>query len=222
MQTIAPITSPAHPAISSLACALLHPKSTSCLTAFLHQSLLSIPPLTRFLTKVFLALSLLKLKTFLLQPISAINYLSRRVLASTALLSTSIGMAWGTICLFNSILPRSVLPTQRFYLSGALAGLPFAFASGVTQRSHSLYFFRLAVDSAWKVGVKRGLWRGYKGGDLCLIVVSWALIGSILEGRPNSVPGSGIRKVLAWLKGDGFTDPTEKRSRRKNMKINTE
>ncbi|EDN04429.1 conserved hypothetical protein [Histoplasma mississippiense (nom. inval.)] len=208
LQSISAVTSSAHPSISSLSCALLHSKSPSCLTASLHQYLLSIPLLARFLTKVYLILSLLKFKTFIHQPILAINGVCMKILSRTAILSTALGTAWGSVCLFNSFLPCSLLPTQRFYLSGALAGLPFAFA-GNGNRSMFLYFFRIAVDSAWKVGTKRGVWRGGKGGDLFVFVASWALIGVLLEKNPGAVDGAGLRKIFAWLRGDGFVDLVE-------------
>ncbi|EER40259.1 conserved hypothetical protein [Histoplasma capsulatum H143] len=208
LQSISAVTSSAHPSISSLSCALLHSKSPSCLTASLHQYLLSIPLLARFLTKVYLILSLLKFKTFIHQPILAINGVCMKILSRTAILSTALGTAWGSVCLFNSFLPRSLLPTQRFYVSGALAGLPFAFA-GNGNRSMFLYFFRIAVDSAWKVGTKRGVWRGGKGGDLFVFVASWALIGVLLEKNPGAVDGAGLRKIFAWLRGDGFVDLVE-------------
>ncbi|EEQ92137.2 uncharacterized protein BDCG_07257 [Blastomyces dermatitidis ER-3] len=217
LQSISVITSPAHPSIGSLSCALLHPKSPSCVTASLHQYLLSIPLLARFLTKVYLALSLLKFKAFLTSPILAINGLCTKILSRTAIISTSLGAAWGSVCLFNSFLPRSLLPTQRFYLSGALGGLPFALA-GQGNRSLFLYFFRLAVDSAWKVGKKRGVWRGWKGGDLFVFVASWALIGALLEKNPSAVDGAGLRKAFAWLRGDGFVDLVETAGTTKKVK----
>lgn len=74
------------------------------------------------------------------------------------------------------------------------------------------------MDSAWKAGVKRGLWKGWKGGELWVFVLAWALTGAILETRPSAVQGRGIRKLLAWLKGDGFEDPVEALARKKAKK----
>ena len=130
----------------------------------------------------------------------------------TAVLSTAIGSAWGSVCLLHNTLPRSTLPTKRFFLSGALGGLPFLFMG--QSRSIFLYFFRAAVDSAWKTGVKRGLWKGARGGELLLFVASWAVIGSVLEADPKAVQGGGLRKGLSWLRGDSFVDPVEVEERR--------
>ncbi|EZF33226.1 hypothetical protein TMEN_384 [Trichophyton mentagrophytes] len=214
VQTISPITSPSHPAIASLSCALLHPKSPSCLTAFIHQVLLSVPPLVRSVAKVYLALSVLKFKSFVTSPVTSINEVSKKILSATALISSSIGAAWGSICLFNAVLPRKLLPTQRFYLSGAISGLPFAVLCGSGYRAHFLYLFRQAVESAWKTGVKRGLWRGYKGGDLWVLVASWALLGVLLERNPANITDQGFRKALTWMRGDGYNDLAERRAKK--------
>ncbi|KAJ5112437.1 hypothetical protein N7532_000482 [Penicillium argentinense] len=218
VKAISPITGPAHPSITQLSCALLHPGVPSCSTAFLHHILLSVPPLARFLTTVTLALSIPKIKSILSQPITSINSICKRIIVMTAVLSAAIGSAWGSVCMLNSTLPRSTLPTKRFFLSGALGGLPFLFLS--SSRSVFLYFFRAAVDSAWKTGVNRGLWKGRRGGDMWILVLSWAVIGSILEANPSAVQGSGLRKGLAWMRGDGFVDPAalEKRKARRESK----
>lgn len=78
-----------------------------------------------------------------------------------------------------------------------------------------LAFFRAAIDSAWKVGVSRRLWKGQRGGDLLLLVVGWAVIGSALEARPSVVRDRGFRKSLAWMRGDGFVDLVEVAAKRR-------
>ncbi|PYH47576.1 uncharacterized protein BP01DRAFT_354780 [Aspergillus saccharolyticus JOP 1030-1] len=216
LTSISPVTGSAHPAISSLSCALLHPSSPSCSTAFLHHILLSVPPLTRFLTAISLALSLRKIKNLALHPISSLNDLSQKIMKLTAVLSASAGTAWASICLWNSVLPRSTLPTKRFYLSGALAGVPFAVLG--SKRGLFLYFFRTALATAWKTAAKRGSWTGWNNGELGIIVASWALVGCILESRPAAVQGKGVRKALSWMRGDGFADPLKVAEKRKAKK----
>lgn len=207
VKSLSPITGPAHPSISSLSCAVLHPDVPNCTTAFLHHILLSVPPLARILTLVTFIYSFKKLKPFLYRPIATTNEFSKRVISLTAVLSTAVGSAWGSLCLWNILFSRSTLPTKRFFLSGALGGLPFAFLDG--SRGVYLSVFRTAVDSAWKVGAKRGTGKSLRGGELWVVVVAWALIGAILDSRPSAVDSRGLRKALAWLRGDGFVDPIE-------------
>ncbi|KAI5307187.1 hypothetical protein KEM56_003268 [Ascosphaera pollenicola] len=206
IEQMAPITSPAHPSISSLSCALLHPKSTSCLNVAVQQNLLTIPRLGNMLMKVHLVLSLLKLKGLLRHPLKTTNGLCVDVVSRTALLSAVISAAWGSICLFNNYLPRRFLPTQRFYLSGALAGLPFA-ALGQDHRGLFLYFFRIAIGSFWESGKRRKVFRAVKNGDLFIISAFWAVLCILLNGRPKTVSGASFRKVLTWCQGNGFVDP---------------
>lgn len=216
LKSVSSITALAHPSIPSLSCALLHPGVPSCNTAFLHHILLSVPPLARFLGAITLALSAFRLKDVFQHPIAAVNGLSKRIISLTAVFSAALGVAWGSVCFWSNLLPRSTLPTKRFFLSGALGGLPFMFLGN--SRSTFLYFFRAAVDSAWKAGVKRGLWKGWRGGELWVVVLSWALMGAILEARPSAVQGRGVRKALAWMKGDGFADPVDVLAKRKAKK----
>lgn len=224
IKSIAPITGPAHPSISSLSCALLHPQLPSCSTAFLHHILLSVPKLAKVITTITLALSVLKFKAVTAHPFTSMQEMCKRIITLTAVLSAAVGSAWGSLCFWNATFPRTTLPTKRFFLSGFFSGLPFAFLGN--SRNIFMYFFRAAIDSVWKTGVKRGLWKGWAGGELWLIVVSWAAIGAMLEARPSTVQGQGIRKFFAWLKGDGFADPVEvlakKRARRAAAKREAE
>ena len=67
--------------------------------------------------------------------------------------------------------------------------------------------------------MKRGLWKGWRGGELWVIVATWALMGAILEARPSAIQGRGLRKALAWMKGDGFSDPVDVLAKRKAKKV---
>ena len=65
---------------------------------------------------------------------------------------------------------------------------------------------RLSVDSAWKVGVKRRWWKGIKNGDVCLFVVSLAVVNALYEVSPRSVNSGVARKGLGVLRGEGWVD----------------
>ncbi|KAJ5725570.1 uncharacterized protein N7483_006927 [Penicillium malachiteum] len=212
VKAISPITGPAHPSIANLACALLHPSLPGCSTAFLHQILLSVPRVARLIGGVVLVYGLIGFKRIKAQPLAAISGMLKKVLVMTTILSTSLASLWGSVCLLNNRLPGSTLPTKRFFLSGAMGSLPFLLLS--SNRGLFTYFFRAAVDSAWKTGVKRKLWKGTRRYELTVFVLSWALMGSILDSTPDAVQGGGVRKALSWLRGDGFADPVEAEKRK--------
>ncbi|KAI5291486.1 hypothetical protein KEM52_000151 [Ascosphaera acerosa] len=217
LESVAAITNPAHPSISSLSCALLHPRVTSCLNVAVQQHLLIIPQLGRAVLLAHVAASLLTLKKTAQNPVGGLQHLVTNVMARTALLSTVISTAWASICLFNHHFPRRLLPTQRVYLSGALAGLPFA-ALGSGYRGLFLYFFRVALGSFWAAGKKRRLFRAVKHGDLLIISASWAVLAVLLNGRPKTVSGTSFRKALTWCQGNGFVDPVEVARERARMR----
>jgi len=65
---------------------------------------------------------------------------------------------------------------------------------------------RMSLDSAWKVGVKHGWWKGVKNGDVLLFALSLAVINSVYEKDPKAVSGGVVRKGLGMLRGDGWVD----------------
>lgn len=62
------------------------------------------------------------------------------------------------------------------------------------------------------------MWRRWKGIEVFGFVLAWALAGCVLEGNPGAVDDQKMRKLLAWLRGDGFVDLVEKRKGKKAVK----
>jgi hypothetical protein len=202
---ISSITSPAHPAIKSLSCALLHPQDPSCLRTYVQYWIQAFPKVARLFTFYFTAMSLARYRTFLDSPISAINNLAKSILRMSLFISGAIGTSWASSCLFQNILPRTFMPTQRWFLGGFLGGL-WAFLERKKGRANFLYTLRMSIDSLWKVGVKKGWWRGIKNGDVFLFVVSLATVNVLYEVSPRSVNSGVARKGLGVLRGEGWVD----------------
>jgi hypothetical protein len=201
LTSISPITSAAHPLIGSLSCALLHPADPSCLRTYVTYWVRAFPRLARFFTIVFTVISIPRYKSFYNNPLTSLDKLGRNVLKMSAFFAGAVGTSWGSICLFQQLLPRNALPTQRFFLGGFLGGL-WAFLVKDSRRGDFLYCFRLSVESAWKVGVKRGLWKGFKGGDVWLFVVSLAIVNMVYTKDTEAVKAGIFRKAVAGLRGE--------------------
>jgi len=205
LTAISPITSPAHPRTTNLSCALLHPHDPSCLRTYLTFYLRAFPSIARFFTIIFGALSLLRYRSFIKEPIPALNRLAKSILRMSLFITGAIGTAWGSICFFQQVLPRKFLPTQRWFLGGFLGGL-WAFLERKSGRSDFLYSARLSLDSLWKVGVKHGWWKSVRGGDVYLFVGSLMVIQALYEVNTKSVSGAAVRKGLSWVNGEGWID----------------
>lgn len=205
LSAISPITSPAHPAIKNLSCALLHPNDPSCMRTYVSYWIQAFPKIARFFTIIFTALSVTRWRAFVNSPVSALNKLAKSILRMSIFISGAIGTSWGSICLFQNIFPRSFLPTQRWFLGGFLGGL-WAFLERKTGRGNFMYSARMSIDSLWKVGIKRGWWRGIKNGDVLLFALSLATVNMLYEISPRSVNSGVARKGLGVLRGEGWVD----------------
>ncbi|TGO31901.1 hypothetical protein BHYA_0383g00010 [Botrytis hyacinthi] len=215
---ISPITSPAHPLITSLTCATLHPSDPSCLRTYLTYWIQVFPRLARIFTLILSLFSLPAYRKFYNSPISSLNTLAIRILKSTLYISGAIGTSWASICAFQSILPRHVLPTQRFFLGGALGGL-WGFVVRKDARGEFLYSARASMDSLWKVGKKRGWWKGIKGGDVWIFVISLMAIEMAYERNGRALRSGVLRKMLSGMRGEGWRDyVTEEEKRLKEEK----
>ncbi|KAF7894647.1 uncharacterized protein EAF01_010097 [Botrytis porri] len=218
LSSISPITSPAHPLITSLTCATLHPSDPSCLRTYLTYWIQVFPRLARVFTLILSLFSLPSYRKFYNSPISSLNTLAIRILKSTLYISGAIGTSWASICAFQSILPRHVLPTQRFFLGGALGGL-WGFVVRKDARGEFLYSARASMDSLWKVGKKRGWWKGIKGGDVWIFVISLMAIEMVYERDGRALRSGMLRKILSGMRGEGWRDyVTEEEKRLKEEK----
>lgn len=138
-------------------------------------------------------------------PLHLLNRLLSRALRLTTFATGAISTAWASICFFQTWLPRTFLPTQRFFLGGFLAGL-WAFVGRREGRSVFLYTARTSVDSLWKVGVKRRWWRAMRGGDVWLFALALAITGAVYERDARAIRETNVRKGISWLRGTGFRD----------------
>lgn len=211
LAAISPITSPATPLISSLSCALLHPANPSCLSVSLTHHLSSLLPILKFFTFFFSLLSLPHYASFLARPSKEVRSLVSRILRMTTFFAGAIGTSWGSICLLQYFLPRALIPTQRWFLGGFLGGLWALVLGPGNARANGLYSVRMSVDSLWKVGRKRGWWKGIKGGDLWVLVAGMAVLGGVYERDPGAVRAGWVRRVLGGLRGEGWSSKLDRK-----------
>ena len=212
---ISPITSRAHPALQHLSCALIHPSDPSCFSAYLSQNAASFPQLARFFALYYGAISLFSCGKLLASPLEFLNKLSARILRSTAAISGAIGASWGSICLFGAIFPRKFLPKFRFFLGGFLGGC-FQFLDRTSAgRANALYAARVSANSLWKVGVKHGWWRGFRGGDVWVFVAGLVVLNLVYEARAEAIDSGPVRWLMRVLRGEAEIGVANKRDEEK-------
>ncbi|ROT42662.1 hypothetical protein SODALDRAFT_319286 [Sodiomyces alkalinus F11] len=208
LSAVRPLTSLAHPIITSLSCATLHPSDPSCLRTYLQFWLGSFPPLARLFLGLYAALALLPgggRKLFYHAPLATLQGVLARALRTSSFLAGALSTAWASVCFFQQWFPRHFLPRLRFFLGGFAAGL-WAWADRRRGRAAFLYSARASVDSLWKVGVKRRWWRGMKGGDVWVFVAALIVTGVVYERDAGAMREAGWRKGVSWVRGTGFRD----------------
>ena len=138
-------------------------------------------------------------------PLQFVRALLSRALRLSTFATGAMSTLWASVCLFQGWIPRGLLPTQRFFLGGFLAGL-WAFADRAQGRAAFLYTARASVDSLWKVGVKRRWWKAMRGGDLWIFVLALAATGAVYERDARAVREAGWRRGISFIRGTGFRD----------------
>ncbi|PHH70154.1 hypothetical protein CDD82_7301 [Ophiocordyceps australis] len=206
LQMVSPLTSRAHPLITSLSCATLHPNDPSCLRTYLTFWLDSFPLLARFFLGLYSALTIVsRFRTLHSYPFATLQRIISRALRMSAFVTGAISTAWASICFFQNYLPRHVLPTQRFFLGGFVAGL-WAWLERRSGRAVFIYSARASVDSLYKVGVKRRWWTAMRGGEVAVFTLALMVTGVVYERDARAVHEAQWRKGISWLRGEDWRD----------------
>lgn len=69
-----------------------------------------------------------------------------------------------------------------------------------------MYSLRASADSLWKVGKKRGWWKGVRGGDVWIFVVSLMVVNCVYERDVKGVRSGVARRGISSLRGEGGRD----------------
>lgn len=211
---ISPIVSRAHPALYHLSCALLHPSETTCFTPFLRQFLLSFVSIGRFFTLYYGAFSLIRIRSMMKAPVDSLVRLVGQILKVTLVVTGAIAGSWGSICLFNNVLPKAFMPKFRFFLGGLFAGSIAIIDKSATAHENAMYVTRTSLDSLWKVGIKRRWWKGIRGGDVLLFTAALAALNVLYDAQKHtSMKSERTMSVIRVLRGDtevGLSDDKPK------------
>ncbi|EST09712.1 Transmembrane protein [Kalmanozyma brasiliensis GHG001] len=200
---------PAHPAHTRLLCAILHPTEPSCSRNFLSFFAREWQASAKFVAAFTALTQLLSYKKVLKDPETALFRFALAVVQGATVISGSIGTAWGLTCFFQQYLPRTFLPTTRYFLNGFLSSV-FILAVPKARRAQlGSYVTRQSLDAAWGVGKRRGWWNGVRQGETVLLALGLATLTSLYETRPEAVESS-VRKSIGLLVGKSASADREK------------
>ncbi|SNX81380.1 uncharacterized protein MEPE_00085 [Melanopsichium pennsylvanicum] len=198
--------SPAHPAHSRLLCAILHPTQPSCSKNLVNFFLTEWQASAKFVAIFTLASQLLGgYKKFVKDPETALFKFALAVIQGATVISGSIGTAWGLTCFFQHYLPKTWIPTKRYFLNGFLSSI-FILAVPNTRRSQlSSYVTRQSLDATYKVAKIKNWLNPLPQADTLLIALGLATLTALYETRPTKSVESSIRKSIWFLIGPPAT-----------------
>ncbi len=181
---------PAHPAHSRLLCAILHPTEPSCSKNFLGFFAREWKASAKFVALFTAVTQLLSYKKVLKDPETALFKFALAVVQGATVISGSIGTAWGLTCFFQHRLPRTFLPTARYFFNGFLSSV-FVLAVPEARRAQlGSYVTRQSLDAAWGVGKRRGWWKRVRQGETVLLALGLATLTALYEVRTGG--GGGV------------------------------
>lgn len=223
----------AHPAISTLTGALLHPTEPSQFRALANIVLKQYTTIGKYVFALYL------IKSFLVkrvvsqiepeaerdgqkeQPTSTQKAISqlRLLLATmfntwrttTFIVLTTVS-SWAGIEFAQALLSNKFIPVYRYKVIGFLSGL-WAIFDKVSGRGRYIYAVRASILSYWRVLVKEKRVKPIRNGDVYIFALSFGVIMSLFELSPGSVSGPAVRKALSWVSSGRFQDPIKSPAR---------
>ncbi|SPO20631.1 uncharacterized protein UTRI_00107 [Ustilago trichophora] len=211
---------PVHPAHSRLLCAILHPTEPSCSRNFLSFFMREWQASAKFVA-VFTALTqLISYKRILNDPETALFKFFLAVAQGATVISGSIGTAWGLTCFFQHYLPKTLLPTSRYFLNGFFSSV-FILAVPKNRRAQlGSYVTRQSLDATYAVAKRRRWLKSVKHADTMLLALGIATLTAIYETKPKAVESS-IRKLVWVLLGNSAAVDAEKQAQLQGNKSET-
>lgn len=202
---------PAHPAHSRLLCAVLHPTEPSCARNFLGFFAREWHSSAKFVALFTALTQLVAYKKVLNDPETALFRFGMAVIQGATVISGSIGTAWGLTCFFQHYLPRSLLPTARYFFNGFLSSFFILAVPRARRAQLGSYVSRLSLDAAYSIAKKRRWIKPVPHGDTALLALGLATLTALYETRPKAVD-SGLRKTIWLLLGNSATVDKDKQA----------
>ncbi|KAJ2769946.1 hypothetical protein IWQ57_002883, partial [Coemansia nantahalensis] len=169
-----------------VACGMFHSHTTSCTHGLLSAALRSFPYAMRlhipFNTAV---LVLFKHKQLRKDPVRAITELIRSTTQSSIFYSMMVTGNVNAPCILRKITGRDI--PLNYVISGALGGMAVLIDRPGRRTELSMYCFLRALEALWALGVKRGVWRNIRHGEVALFSFAMAVLMAIYQNDPTTL-----------------------------------
>ena len=130
------------------------------------------------------------------------NVSNRSFLVYPFFLSAVVPLPETPLWLIVNSLPKNFIPEFRFFLGAAVSSGIAIVDRSATGHENAMYTTRLSLDSLWKVGRKRGWWKGVRGGDVGMFVVALAVFSILFDAQRSLFAKDSSMLLIRLLRGD--------------------
>ncbi|KAJ2819117.1 hypothetical protein IWW50_005575 [Coemansia erecta] len=169
----------------SLGCGLFHPHTTSCTHGAVSAFLRGFPfamrmyvPLNVMMKLIFQGGQLAK------DPLSVLRKIIKSSMRSSLFFSLMTTSVMQVPCAVRALLGRET--KMAYVVAGIVGGLAVLVEAQPRHIELGMYCFLRAMLMAWDVGLKKGLWRSVRHGEVALLSVSMGVLMSIFQNDPTT------------------------------------
>ncbi|KAJ1719320.1 hypothetical protein LPJ53_005898 [Coemansia erecta] len=169
-----------------VACGIFHPHTTSCTRGALATILQSLPVAMKVYAPLNASVLLLfKRRQLLANPRRALAKLAVSSLRSSLFFALMVAYIINGSCSVRAVLGRDTF--IGYILTGLAGGLAVLVEQPSRRIELAMYCFLRAVENAWDVGVRRGLWRNVRHAEVALFSAAMGVLMTIYQNDPSTI-----------------------------------
>ncbi|KAJ1960735.1 hypothetical protein GGI12_003647 [Dipsacomyces acuminosporus] len=166
-------------------CGILHPQTPSCTKGALYIMFNIIPLALKIYTPLnAVVLLIFKRRRLFDDPKSALFKLVKSSARSAIFFSILITSIVNGSCAMRTLLGRETY--AGYVIMGLLGGLSVLIEAPSRRIELAMYCFLRALESSWDTGIKYGLWKNVRHGEVALFSVAMGILMSIYQNDPST------------------------------------
>ncbi|KAJ1840003.1 hypothetical protein LPJ73_006574, partial [Coemansia sp. RSA 2703] len=169
-----------------VACGIFHPHTTSCSHGALATVLQSLPVALRIYAPLNASVLLLfKRRQLLTNPRRALAKLALSSMRSSVFFALMVAGIINGSCAVRAVVGRDSV--AGYVATGLVGGLAVLVEQPSRRVELAMYCFLRAVENAWDVGVRKGLWRNVRHAEVALFSAAMGVLMTIYQNDPATI-----------------------------------
>ena len=116
---------------------------------------------------------------FTSSPLISLRFIIKNTLRSCFFLSGYCTLAWYVTCLSRNAFNKEL--KAAFFVNGLVSGMASLLEPPRRRIELGMYCLPRALESIWKIGLKSGMWKTVKNGDVYMFCASMAVMMKLYQ-----------------------------------------